>query len=307
MSIPALELLLDSPTSGLTAAIDDTSDTSGTGIYIPFNSGADDYDVTWSMKTPLEGWDSPDLPEGADSKSGDDGLWDNENFFGGRTLTIKGALVAPTYAAREAAEYRLRQAVVRNRLVAFTVNETVPKQVMARRSGRLLITPVTDTLSEYSISLLAPDPRKYATSPITASIAVIAATGGLAPPWTPPVLLPELDGGSSQATLLNAGIYDTPPTITIYGPGSFISIHNLTTNKHLTFNALVLGASDFITINVAAGTALLGGTSPRAPSTGSAVIGDFKLDPGENSFKIFGTLTGATPPSATITAYSAWT
>lgn len=289
--------------SRLTALLDDSA---VTGVTIPFNSGsaADDYGIDWRMAK-LEGWDSPDLDEGADDRAGQDGLWDTENFFGGRTLTVEGVLTAPSYELREAADYRLRQAVPRNRLVQFTLNETTPKWVYCRRSGRLMVRPVTETISEYSLSLLAPDPRKYGGGLVQATLTVATATGGLAPPWTPPVLIPA-QVGADTATVTNSGIYDSQPVITIRGPGSGISIINYATGLRLAYD-LTLGTSDYLVVDTAAGAALLNGTALRAPATGSCVTSKFVIATGDNLLRILGTLTGATAPTATVAFYSAWT
>jgi hypothetical protein len=286
--------------SQLTASIDDSV---VSGVTIPFNSGEDDYGVAWTMAS-LDGWDSPDLPEAAESKPGQDGMWDALNYYGGRTLGIDGKLVAPTYAAREAAEYRLRQAVVRDRLVMVTVGEATPKWCMARRSGRLMVRSLTETISEFSIAMLAPDPRKYGGF-VSGSIAVTTGLGGLAPPWTPPVALPAIDTGASSVELVNAGIYNSPPTITIRGPGSGISVYNLTASRSLAYD-LTLATGDFIAIDVASGVGLLNGTAIRTPVPGSSVTGQFLAEPGPNLFRIFGTLTDVLPPSADISFYSAW-
>lgn len=288
--------------SQLTATLDDSM---VSGVVLPFNTGVDDYGVDWRMQT-IDGWDSPDLPEAAEGRPSQDGMWDAENFYAGRTVTINGKLTAPTYADREAAEYRLRQAVPRNRLVTFTVAETTPKWVSGRRSGRLMVRPLTDTHSEFSINLLAPDPRKYGTTPVTASLSVADGTGGLAPPWTPPVLLPAITTAPNEAVMTNSGIYESPPTITIRGPGSGIAIHNFLTAQHLAYD-LTLGASDYLLVDVGSGVGLLNGSALRAPAPGSTVTGQFMMQPGQNLMRIVGTLTAVTPPSADITFYPAWT
>lgn len=288
--------------SQLTATLDDSM---VTGVSIPFNGDPDDYGVSWTMAT-LDGWDSPDLPEAAEARPSQDGMWDALNFYAGRGLTIAGKFVAAAYADREAAEYRLRQVVPRDRLVTLTVGETTPKWCSARRSGRLMVRPLTETISEFSISMLAPDPRKYGQTPVSATLSVDDGTGGLAPPWTPPVLLPAPTAAPDQATLTNDGIYESPPTITIRGPGSGIEVHNFTTGRHLAYD-LTLGAADFILIDVDSGVALLNGTAIRAPVPGSSVTGQFLMVPGDNLMRIFGTLTDVTPPSADVTFYPAWT
>lgn len=274
------------------------------GVAIPLSSGVDTYGVDWRLQNDA-GWDSPDLEEVAQERSGADGLWDDEPFYGGRTLTLEGKLFAPTYEAREAAGYRLVEAVPRDRLVQVTVNEITPKWVWARRSGRLMIRKLTDVISEFSISMLAPDPRKYGGAYTAATISVAPSGGGLAPPWTPPILIPAPATGPSQTTLTNAGGYNTPPTIIIHGPGSGISIFNYSTSLLLAFD-LTLAAGDYLAVDVAGGTALLNGSAPRAPATGSCVISDFLMAKGDNALQIFGTLTTATPPSADISFYSAW-
>jgi hypothetical protein len=288
--------------SKLTATIDDSM---SSGVVIAFNTDTDNFGVIWRMQT-IDGWDSPDLPEAAEARPSQDGLWDALNYYGGRQITIGGKLTAPSYAAREDAEYRLRQIVARDRLVPFTVNETTPKWVSARRSGRLMVRPLTDTISEFSINLLCPDPRKYGLTPVTATLSVASGTGGLAPPWTPPVLLPASTTAPNQATMTNSGIYESPPTITIRGPGSGIEVHNFTTGRHLAY-ALTLGPADYILVDVASGVGLLNGSAIRAPAPGSSVTGQFLMEPGDNLMRIFGTLTDVTQPSADITFYPAWT
>jgi hypothetical protein len=288
--------------SRLTATIDASA---AGGPVIPFNSGLDDYGVDWRMAT-LDGWDSPDLPEAAAERPQQDGLWDALNYYGGRTLTLTGVCTAATYEDREAAEYRLRKAIPRNRTVMVTVAETTPKWVSARRSGRLMVRPLTETISEYNISMLAPDPRKYGTNPISGTVSVSSGSGGLAPPWTPPVTLTASGTGASQALFTNDGDYQTPPLITIRGPGYGIGLYNLTNGNYLMYN-LTLGVSDYIAVDVAAGVSLLNGTGVRAPAPGSTITGNFFLDPGPNLLQITGTLTDVTVPSAYIAAYPAWT
>jgi len=73
VTIPALEPvsessgLLPGAASRLTAYLDDTA---GSGLAIPLNI-TDSYGVEWRLGS-LEGWDAPDLEEGADKRSGSD-------------------------------------------------------------------------------------------------------------------------------------------------------------------------------------------------------------------------------------------
>jgi hypothetical protein len=288
------------PPSPLTAALIDPA----TGITIPFNADVDAYGVMWRM-TSIDGWDSPDHDDAATPRSGSDGMWDSPSWYGGRTISIKGVYSAPDADARQAAHYRLMQACARDHQSTLLMNETVPKTSSVRRSGRLMSRPLSDTMGEFDLSVLAVDPRKYGTAQVSGTVSAGSGTGGLAPPWTPPVTPPAVTTGPTIATLTNTGIYETPPVITLYGPGLNLRINNLTTNQVLEFD-IPLTVNDSLVVDVGAGTALLNGTAPRAPAPGSAVISTFMAEPGDNTYTLSGVLTDVTPPSAAISFYSAW-
>lgn len=310
MSIPAIEppiapgtpnsLPPGARTSRLTGAIDDSA---GSGVVIPLNQVDANY-VDWRMQT-LDGWDSADLEEQAEAKAGEDGSWDAENYFAGRIVSIGGVFTAPTYEAREIAEEQLRQAVPARRLVQLRIDETVPKYVSGRRSGRLMIKPLTDVISQWSLALLAPDPRKYAfdAAPIVLSMALPAP--GLAPPWTPPIALPARPSGRDTATVTNIGGWPTQPLIRLDGPGKDLQIINTTTVLSLAYD-LELGLGDFLFIDCRAGVALLNGTAPRAPVAGSAVTSRFVIAPATNTLRFAGVATDPVVATATVQFNSAW-
>lgn len=312
MSIPAIEPPIDpgtpnsrppgSKASRLTGAIDDSG--GGSGVVIPLNQVDDAY-VDWRMQT-LDGWDSADLDEGAESKVGADGSWDAENFYSGRMLTITGVATAPTYEAREAAEYRLRQAIPARRLITVRIDETTPKYVRARRSGRLNVRPVTDTILQYSAVLLAPDMRKYGLDTVSAALAVAPPAAGLAPPWTPPITLPARPAAQSTATVTNVGTYETPPVIRITGPTPAVRLTNETTGLYLAYD-VTLAATDYLLVDCATGVAKLNGVAVRPPVTGSAVTADFMIQPGANKLRLTGTaIDQVLVPGAAITFQPAW-
>lgn len=286
---------------GLTGAIDDTA---GSGVVIPLNL-VDDTWTQWRL-TSVSGWDSAGLEEGAENKTGADGAWDTANYFGSRIVELGGLIVAPDSATREVARARLEQATPPRRLITLRFEETTPKQVVCRRSGRLLMDDLTDTTTQFSLSLLAPDPRKYGADLVQAVMSIAPPGGGLAPPWTPPVLLPARAGAADTVTVTNAGTYETPPLIRFDGPGADLQILNLTTGTSLAFD-LELGAGDFLLIDADAGAALLGGTTPRAPLPGSTVISKFFIAPGANQLHFAGTATDAQlVATATVQFSPAW-
>lgn len=311
MSIPAVAPPIDpgtptslppgTRTSRLTGAIDDSA---GSGIVIPLNRVDDAY-VDWRMQT-IDGWDSADLDEKAQARTGADGSWDALNYYSGRIVTVGGVLTAPTYEAREVAEEQLRQAVPPRRLVRLRIDETVPKYVMARRSGRLRIAPLDDVHSRWEATFLAPDMRKYGLDVAQADLTIALPAPGLAPPWTPPVLLPARAPGVDTATLTNTGAADTPPLIRINGPGRDLQLTHQETGLTLSYD-LELDVTDFLMIDVAAGVALLNGVVVRAPRAGSSVTGQFMATPGVNTWRLTGTATDPTLVAlATIQISPAW-
>lgn len=291
-----------STTSRLTGAIDDSQ---GSGVVIPLNA-VDDNAVDWRMQT-LDGWDSADVEENAENKQGADGAFDANNYYGARLVTVGGMFTAPTYEEREAAEYRLRQAVpIRGRLVQLRIDEVVPKYVLGRRSGRLKVTPLDDVHSKWETTLLCPDPLKYGLVPVYVSLSVAPPAAGLAPPWTPPITLPARASGIDTVTVTNTGQYDTQPVVRITGPGSSIQITNQATGLTLAYD-LTLGATDFLLADCHAGVALLNGTAPRSPAPGSTVTSRWVVQPGDNTLHMAATLTNPDLlPTASVQFNPAW-
>ena len=107
-------------------------------------------------------------------------------------------------------------------------------------------------------------------------------------------------GGSSGTNgtiaINNTGNRDADATFTITGPVTNPAIANDTTGKRITFN-IVLGAIDYLTINLRNKTVTLNGTANRR----GTMLGTstwFLLVPGVNSIRFLGT-AGGTPPSMT--------
>jgi hypothetical protein len=285
-----------------TATLDDSQ---GSGVIITFGM-ADENRVGWRY-TDLSGWDSPDAAEGAEAKTGADGMWDTSNFYAGRQVGVEGLIDAPTAAALDEAMARLAQALpLRGRLVTFTVNETTPKQISARRSGRLMMSKLTDVVAQVSIAMLAPDPRKYGVDIQSAAGSLGAPGGGVPLPLALPMSLPSREAGGEFFTVENTGTYETPPLIRIVGPGRNLGIANLTTGQSLRYPFELLSGDELV-IDTAAGLAQLNGTAYRSPSAGSEVVARFLLPPGTSHMQFLGSRTDAdVTPLLTLTWRPAW-
>lgn len=270
---------------------------------IPWGA-VDDDRVQWRLLT-LDGWDSPPADEGAQARTAADGSWDTDNYYSARLITLTGLIVAPSASARERAEARLSQAVPLRGSAIFRLDETTPKFTQVRRSGTLKMSPSTDLVTDVSIGLIAPDPRKYSTNQKSAMLALPETGDGLAPPWTPPVLIPA-HPDTSITSVTNAGNFETPPTITLRGPGRDVGLADLTSGWSLIFPG-DLAAGQRIVIDVEAGTALLGGTAPRSPQPGSSLVEQCMLAPGTSRLQILGTRTDVDiAATATVAWRDAW-
>jgi hypothetical protein len=191
--------------------------------------------------------------------------------------------------------------------VTFTVNETTPKQITARRSGRLMMSKLTDVTAQVSISLLAPDPRKYGVDLQSAGGSLGTPGGGALLPAVLPLVFAPGDPGGEFFTVDNSGTYDTPPLIRIVGPGSGLGIANLRTGQSLVYPGELL-EGDALVIDTDAGAAQLNGTAYRAPAPGSTVTSRFLLPRGTSSMQFLGMRTVADlTPLLTMTWRPAWT
>lgn len=286
-----------------TAVLDDSQ---GSGVVITFGM-ADEDRIGW-WYTDLTGWDSPDVAENAADRTGADGMWDSDNYYSGRQVGVVGLIQAPDAAALDNAMEGLEQALpVRGRLVTFRVNETTPKQVSARRSGRLMMSKLTDVTTQFSLSMLAPDPRKYGVDEQSAAGSLGAPGGGASIPLAIPLSLPSREAGGEFFDVFNAGTYETPPLIRIVGPGRNLGIANLTSGQSLSYPFELL-AGDELVIDTAVGAAQLNGTAYRAPAPGSTVTSRFLLPRGTSQMQFLGSRTEAdVTPLLTMTWRPAWT
>ena len=208
--------------------------------------------VAWLLEN-VTGWDGPPTVGQVIQRSADHGGWPSAQFYGPRLLTVTILATAPDQATRDLAKQQLVQAIPCSDLATFTWNEPVPKQVFVRQNGSANITISTPSLidAEFTIPLVAPDPRKYATVPLTATATIPPPVIN---PLTLPVTLPAGFPGSvppvaSAITCVNEGTIETRPVITVTGPIMSPSIVNAATGQAITFTGLSMAASDQLVIS----------------------------------------------------------
>lgn len=225
--------------------------------------GTVDSDGTaWVLQT-LEGWDSPEIRAEFTDREADHGTWASPVYLGSRPVTLAGTIVAPSRALLESAMERLRTAAGLTDTV-LTVWETVSKQAVVRRSGKLLVQYVTDTVATYSVMVTAADPRRYSTTQQSGTTGLPATSGGLAFPSAFPLTF-SATVVSGQINAVNSGSSDTRPVLTITGPvvaPVIAALYPDGTVRQLIYS-LDLVTGDVLTIDTDAHTVLLGSVSRR--------------------------------------------
>lgn len=230
-------------------------------FVIPIGS-VDANGVAWLLKS-VTGWDGPPTVGQVIQRSADHGGWASAQYYGPRLITLNILASAPDQATRDLAKEQLVQACPVSDLATFTYNEPVPKQAFVRQNGSASIQMTYPTLCdvEFSIPLVAPDPRKYSTIPLLATATLPAPVIN---PLTFPVTLPIGFPGStppidSAVTCVNSGTFETRPVITVAGPVSSPSVVNAVTAQAITFTGLDLAATDQLIISTDARQAFLNG------------------------------------------------
>lgn len=223
----------------------------------------------------FDGWES--TTASTEQRSQADGAHVGLQYAGPRVIHVKGSAEDTSWDGVTRAWDRLLAQIPFRPLGPITVSTgdgTVPQMsALVRQHERAILSERYPTWAKFSLSLMAPDPRRYATTTQSVNLVLPFASGGLSFPLTFPISFP-VSTTISQATATNDGNVTTFPILTITGPCPPARIINLTTNEVIRVVNPVL-AGQTLVIDVAAGTATNGG-QPRA------VIGSWGLRPGAN-------------------------
>lgn len=234
----------------------------------------DGFGVEWILST-FGGWtDSAPSTGGSQQRAADHGAWIDGAYYGARVLTMEGYAVAGSWDAAEAAGNRLLGAVPLSMLEPLVVGTSIPRQVLVRQEGQPLV-EVVNHWARFSLSLLAPDPRRYSVAVTTVETGLPTTTGGLSLPLSLPLSI-GATVASGVLTATNSGNMATRPTLTVYGPVGPFSITHRGTGQVLRFHESI-PAGRRLVLDTDRRRALLDGTAGRRV-TGSW----FEYAPGDN-------------------------
>jgi hypothetical protein len=238
-------------------------------------------------------------------RGGDHGTFATPQWYGSRTITLTVHATARSSALRDVARAYLQQAIPvgsggPNDLALLRWDEPVPVQMAVRQNGPPVETRMTLTDVEWSVLLVAPDPRRYSTVLHQVSVVTGALPAGLAPPLTPPLHLPA-GAPPMEVSATNAGSFSTGPFVTIYGPVVAPGVVNLLTGQQVKYSALTLAAGDVLVIDFLNKTATYNGVYRTADVASSWSM----LLPGvPTTYQMLGTPSGSA--SMTVSWRDAW-
>jgi len=276
---------------------------------IMFNGFAMGADTPYSW-VQLDGWDDmPGIDSGNRPRPGQHGSWAGTKYYQERIITLAGRIKGDpaSYAALVSALRRATALPEDDAEFPFVVRKDGISEVSWAVCTSRVIPNNKEYrvgLGQYALQFVASDPNIYSAQPAApVSMGVGTGSGGLVFPLVFP-----LDFGTpakpATATAVNTGETSTPTVIVINGPATNPTLWNATAGKRLGFD-LVMVVGETLTIDTAAGTALLDGADRRyLRSADSGPITDFTLKPGNNDLTFF-VSGGDSNTLATVTWYNA--
>lgn len=270
------------------------------GIDLEFGE-TDDNGVTWLLHK-VTGWDGPPVQGGGViPRSGDHGGWASPQYFAPRLPILTCTAMAPTQWHRDAARALLSHAVPVSDLAVFRYDEPISKVAQVRRTDRITETYPDLASVQFTVPLIAPDPRKYATQGKTVTFA--PGAGGVTTGITLPVILPFTlppKQPSGSIAVINAGNFETRPLFVITGPITSPVVSNVTTSQSVSWTGLQVLAGQQFTVDFLAQQGTLNGSFRPADPFSSW----WNLPPGTSTIAVSG--SGDTGGTVTCSFSDAW-
>lgn len=232
-----------------------------------------------------------DLPEFRTSdtaRPSDHGLFAGTDFAAGRTVDLTVKVEAASAAAFRSAldslmgvtDVQPAELPLTFRLPGMAANRRI--NVRPRRRVAMPVNGLYGKITKVAVQFFATDPRVYADDETVLTVGAATAGGGRTYNRTYPLTYAAGGSGGSVAAV-NAGTFPTRPVLKITGPATNPRIENVEANAFLTFN-LTLAAGEFLVVDLAARTVLLGGTASRY-STLAVGSSWWELQPGTNTIR----------------------
>jgi hypothetical protein len=232
-----------------------------------------------------------DLPDSRTSdtpRPSDHGLFAGTDFAAGRTVDLTVKVEAASAALFRSAldslidvtDLQPAELPLTFRLPGMTANRRI--NVRPRRRAVMPAKGLYGKITRVALQFFATDPRVYADDETVLSTS--AATTGGGRTYNRVYDLTYAAGGTGGSiAALNAGTFPTRPTLKITGPATTPRVENVEAGAFLAFN-LTLAAGEFLVVDLAARTVLLGGTASRY-STLAIGSSWWQLPPGTSTIR----------------------
>ncbi|WP_105033490.1 hypothetical protein [Cryobacterium aureum] len=217
----------------------------------------------WLMEE-FEGWEgSPASTIRVEQKVRGQGGSAGLAYEESRDIGIGGKVFTSSWAELKRAELQLSAAcTLEDSLLTIEENGQF-RHCMVRRAGKVIFERISTTVAQWSIQVVALDPRKLH-APLTGSTSLPSTTGGLTIPFTVPVVISAVQA-TGQITLTNPGNTAGPVFGRIDGPcvGPIVT-HAGPGGGQLVFApSLVLAAGEWLDIDYERHEVLANGQASR--------------------------------------------
>jgi len=229
------------------------------------------------------------------------GGWAGDAFSTPAHYVLSGLVAATSQDLLTNARDRLIAAASLSGTVLQVTEASKVWTSVVRREDEVIFTYITDVVASWSVQFVAVDPRKFGL-PLTGSTFLPSASGGLTVPFTVPFAI-NSTVVSGQVSLTNPGNAPGRVVIRLDGPLVGPQVTHSGSALPLTFaSSLVLGAGEWLTVDMDRRTALANDQASRNSTITSRGWSSF--DPGPNTWSF--TATGYNALSKmTVTAYPA--
>jgi hypothetical protein len=246
---------------------------------IPFGF-VDQYGVDWSLRG-IDGWAATGSTAQTAQKPRQSGGWSGDKYATPRSLALNGAIFAPDAPALQAAIDRLNAACSLEDTPLVVTEAGFSRWCMVHRTGPVIAEWQMPTSAVWSIQVQSDDWRKFGQE-LTGTTWLPSTTGGLTIPYTIPYTINAVTH-SGQVNLTNPGNAAGPVRLRIDGPVVGPVITHVSSGTSLVFSSsLVLGAGEWLDIDMEARTVLANGQASRAGWVTSRGWANFT--PGENTW-----------------------
>ncbi len=217
-------------------------------------------------------------------------------------IGLGGLIQAPSEAALWDARNRLLHACTLTDTLLTIQTPLGERWTTVRREDVPIVTLLSPTKAAWSIQVVAPDPRWFATT-LRGESHLPVTSGGLLVPFTVPFFIDSVVD-SGQVSLVNTGNVRGPVRLRIDGPVTGPVVTHVSSGLALVFaSSLTLSAGEWVDVDMEKHTVLANGQASRAKWVTSRGWSGF--EPGDNTWAF--SAQGYSPDARlTVLATPAW-